>query len=252
MPKNTKQQDPRKGDDRNLVLVDQDFGQPDLEDRMWLFWLRNKIAILGVIFLLIAAALGGIGWHALADYRLSALQAEYLGTADSPEAKLAFARARAGEALAGVAALDVADQYFKDKKYAEAAAAYALARDNFTPTDKAHASFGARAILGLAFSKLRSDDRDGGIAVLTELSRTTAYPEAFRGQALHTLALLSIEKKDWESARRWLDTLDRSISPGNIWVLNKRDLIALLPELRANPSDPLPPADGNTPTRPAE
>ncbi|MDR2844637.1 MAG: hypothetical protein LBV28_00930, partial [Puniceicoccales bacterium] len=159
MLKNDKKQDPRKGDDRNLVLVDQDFGQPDLEDRIWLFWIRNKVPILSTATLAILGTLGVIAWFALADYKLESLQAEYQSTADTPEAKLAFARANAGVPLAGIAALDAADRYYSDKKYTEATAAYVLAKDSIAPTDKVLAAFAGRAQLGIAFSKLNAGDR---------------------------------------------------------------------------------------------
>lgn len=254
MPKNDSIRDPRKGDDRNLVLIDQDFGQPDLEDRMWLFWVRNKTVILGLGVVLILGALGYIGWHAWSDHRLAALQAEYQALGDKPEDKLAFARANAGQPLAGIAALEVADQYFKDKKYPEAAGAYALARANFPLADKTSAAFAGRALLGEAFSKLNGTDPTGGAAALTTLARTPAYPDAERAHALYTLALLAVEKKDFAAARGWLDAMDRDVDPNNPWAMHKRQLIAYEPALAKPLSPDLPaatPPAAATPDTPA-
>lgn len=237
--KTNKAQDPRKGDDRNLVIVDQDFGQPDLEDRIWLFWIRNRVAILSLVTIAVVGTLGAIGWFAFSDYRLSVLQDAFLRRADTVEAKLAFARDNSGQPLAGVSALEAADLLQKEKKYAEAAEAYALARSNFNPADKNSAAFAGRALNGFAFAKLFGGDRDGAVKALTELARSPAYTNAQRGEAFYNLALLALEKNDVAGARKWLDDMDRDIPPNTAWALLKHQLIFQVPAL--NTPTPLPP-----------
>ena len=38
-----------KGDDRNLVVVDEDFAQADAEDRLWHLWERHRSSIVGTV-----------------------------------------------------------------------------------------------------------------------------------------------------------------------------------------------------------
>lgn len=231
--------DPRPGDDRNLVLVDQDFGQPDLEDRMWLFWLRNRVAILGIGILVVAGVLGWIAWAAMAEWQLGSLKSEAQRVGETPEERLSFARKHAGKPIAGVNALHVADQFYSEKKFTEAASAYALAKDCFPATDSFHAAPAGRALMGLAFCKLQNADRDGGVALLSELAGSPAFLEAHRAQAYYSLAILAVETRDFASARKWLDAMDRD-APGGGWAMSKQQLILLVPELAKPAAEALP------------
>ncbi|MDR2981682.1 MAG: tetratricopeptide repeat protein, partial [Puniceicoccales bacterium] len=249
--------DPRRGDDRNLVIVDQDFGQPDLEDRMWLFWIRNKVAIMGGGLLIVIGILGYIGWHAVGDFKLSSMQAEYQNIGEGVEAKLLFASKYEGHPLAGIAALDAADNLFKEKKYDESANAYAQARKSLAANDNFQAAYAGRAILGVAFSKLNASDKEGAIVAFKELAKSAsvmeAYPTAERAQAMYNLALIAVEKKDYTEARKWLDAMDRDIDPLNPWQDQKRRLMGFEPELakavalETIPATPVP----NQPSTPA-
>ena len=47
------------GDDRNLVLVDDDFQDADFEDKVWLFWRRHgkkTVAIAALVFFAIVSS----------------------------------------------------------------------------------------------------------------------------------------------------------------------------------------------------
>jgi hypothetical protein len=222
--------DPRPGDDRNLVLVDQDFGQPDFEDRMWLFWLRNRVAILAISGLVVAGALGWIAWAAMAEWRFEALKSEARRAGETPLEKMDFARKHAGKPIAGVNALDAADQFYAEKKFTSAATAYTLARTCFPTTDPFHAAPAGRAMIGLAFCKLQSADHDGGAALLSELAGSPAFLEAHRAQACYSLAVLAVEKRDFAGARKWLDAMDKD-APNGGWAAPKQQLILLVPEL---------------------
>jgi len=250
MAQSAKHKDPRKGDDRNLVIVDQDFGQPDLEDRMFLFWTRNKTTILSVSALTVAAAIAAIVWFWLADFRLGLLQDAYQGVADKPEARLAFARENDGKPLAGVAALEAADAFFKDGKFKEAADGYAFAAKNFDPTDSFGAAYAGRAQLFGAFARLRLNDADGR-AALADVAGNRALPNAFRGRALHTLGVLAIARGDLAEARKALDETDR-IDPRGAWAFAKRELLLLAPELSKPPAPAVAPETVKTAPVPAK
>ena len=234
----TKSNHARKGDDRNLVIVDQDFGQPDLEDRMWLFWVRNKILIVSIGMILVIGALGYIAWCAFSDYKVFSLQAEYQAVAQTPDARLSFARKNQGAPIAGIAAIEAGDQLYKDGKFAEAGEAYAFARGNFPLEEKFMAAFAGLAMLGSALARIKNADRDGGIAVLMELARTPYFLATHRGEAMYKLVVLALEKNDIVSARQWLDALDRELPPGNEWAKGKQELLRLEPALMQ--PDPVP------------
>ncbi len=231
MAKNTPAKDPRKGDDRNLVIVDQDFGQPDLEDRMWLFWLRNRVLILSFLALIIAAILGYIAFLAGKEYSLRSLQDEYQTVGEKPDEKLFFARAHANTPLAGVAALEAADKLYEEKDYAGAAGTYAEARKNFDVKNSFEAMFAGRALSGEAFARIYAGEREKGAELLDLLAKNPAYPNAFRGQAGYSLALLAYEKNDLDGARNRLDSMSRELGGNNPWLLKVSRLLADIPAL---------------------
>jgi hypothetical protein len=235
---------PLKGDDRNIVVVDQDFGQPDLDDRIFLFWSRHRVPVLVACLLAVTAAATWIGWSAVEHIRLGWLQDEYHAAPDTPEGKLAFAAANKGKPLAGIAALEAADKLFIDKKFADAAKVYAQAVENFDARDKALAALALRARLGIAFAKIETKDA-AAEQTLLEIADTKDAPASFRGRALYTLAILALEKKDFAAARKWLDRIDRDVrevDPNNAWVAEKANLAANVPELAVPTAKP---ADAN-------
>jgi tetratricopeptide (TPR) repeat protein len=221
----------RKGDDRNLVIVDQDFGQPDLEDRMWLFWIRNRVFILGISAILVIGALGYITWSAISDYKLSSMQGEYRAVAQTSDARLSFARKNQGTPISGIAAIEAGDQLYKENKFAEAEAAYAFALGNFSLDDKFATAFAGRAKLGIALARINNADRDGGVKVLTELAQMPRFLATHRGEAIYKLVVLALEKNDLTEARKWFDTLDRELPPANEWAKAKQELLRLEPTL---------------------
>ena len=54
MPEDRSNKQPPAGDDRNLVVVDEDFVNADTEDRLWLFWERNQDPIVKATVSMIA------------------------------------------------------------------------------------------------------------------------------------------------------------------------------------------------------
>ncbi len=248
MAKNAFQKDPRRGDDRNLVIVDQDFGQPDLEDRIWLFWIRNRTGIILSVLLVIVATLAYIVWHAAGHYSQGACQAAYQDAGEGPEAKLEFSREYAGTALAGVAALEAADAFYKDKQFAKAAGAYALARTEVSANEPVEAVLAGRAALGEAFSLLADGQREPGKQVLGQLAGNGKFPEAVRGQAMYTMALLALEDRSLDEARRWLDQMDQvaTQSPSqnfDPWQQKKLELLMREPALVRPAESPATSAD---------
>lgn len=112
-----------RGDDRNLVLVDEDFQDADFEDRVWLYWQRHGRKTIAGATALFVAIIAAIVWVESGKMRTASLQAEY-ASAETPEAKLAFARANEGHPIAGTAYFAAGREFSEAGKYAEAADAF--------------------------------------------------------------------------------------------------------------------------------
>lgn len=223
-------QKPPGGDDRNLVIVDEDFAQADSEDRLWLFWERNQERIVGGT---VAVVIGLIGWFAFlswSDSRAESLRAEYAAVSDDA-GRLAFASAHPGETLAAVALLEVADSLKSAAKPAVAAYDAAASAADAAGDTPALRTLGWRAKLyaGLLAQEAGATDASTRLATVAE---NAGAPDAIRGQAMLALARGAIAKADSAGARSWLDKMDRQLGPNHPWREEQRQLIASEPSLR--------------------
>jgi len=187
------------GDDRNLVVVDQSYAGGDFEDRLWLFWRRQKNNLF------LAAALvcvGVIGWQGMKLYQqhvADALQAEYQAAEGAP-ALLAFAQSHADTTFGKLAQLEAADAFYKDGKFADAAKAYADAA-----TVWGLENYGQRARVGVAMSLLRNNDAAGAHKQFEALANDTQSVAYYRSEAAFDLAVLDSQAGNPKSAAQWMD-----------------------------------------------
>lgn len=225
-----RRQKPPGGDDRNLVIVDEDFAQADSEDRLWLFWERNRDRIVGGT---VAVVIGLIAWFAVQWYiedHESRLRVAFAEVKDDA-GRLAFAAAHPGEVLSAVALLEVADHLKSEGKpsvaaYEAAAVAAEAAGDN--PTVRA---VGWRARLYAGLLALDAGAADAATR-LARVADATQAPDALRGPAMLALARAALAKSDVNAARGWLDKMDRQLGPSHPWREAQRQLIASEPSLR--------------------
>ncbi|MFM7743217.1 MAG: hypothetical protein ACKO8X_06960, partial [Verrucomicrobiota bacterium] len=112
MPDDRSSKQPPAGDDRNLVVVDEDFANADAEDRLWLFWERNKALIVQGTTAVVIGILGFLAYFFWNESRRLELGVEFTACQDEA-ARRAFADRHPGEALAAVALTDVADDLKK-------------------------------------------------------------------------------------------------------------------------------------------
>lgn len=227
-------QRPPAGDDRNLVIVDEDFAQADSEDRLWLFWERNRDRIVGGT---IAIVVGLVAWFAVQSWiesRAEALRAEYAEIKDDA-GRAAFAQAHPGEILAAVALLEVADSLKAAGKPAVTAYdAAAVAADAATASPAVQAiGWRARLYAGLLAQESGAPDATGR---LTRVAEAGNAPDALRGPAMLALARGALAKSDANGARGWLDKMDRQLGPNHPWREEQRQLIASEPLLRPSAS----------------
>jgi len=218
-----------KGDDRNLVVVDEDFAQADAEDRLWLFWERHRSSIVGTIAAVLVGLLSWFAYRAWDDARQEAVRSAYAALADDA-ARRAFAKEHAGDPLAVAALLTLADDLHAKGKGTSAAYAEAAAADPGSSRAGQALLWRARLYAGLlALDEGASAD---GAARLAEVAEADGAPDALRGPAFLALARAALAAKDTARAREWLDKMDRLLGANHPWREEQRRLIATEPALR--------------------
>jgi hypothetical protein len=233
MPEDRSSKQPPAGDDRNLVVVDEDFVNADAEDRLWLFWERNKTLLVQRVTAVVIGILGFLAYFFWNESRRLELGAEYTACQDEA-ARRAFAGRHPGEALAAVALVDIADDLKRAGKFAEAAKAYdqasqAALATTLTPAVEA---LGARARLYAALCRFEAGDATATAAIAAVADDVKA-PETLRGFAMLTLANVAIAKGDANEATKWLNAMDKKLRAGHVWKADKEMLVRSEPGLIA-------------------
>lgn len=226
-------QDPRPsppGDDRNLVVVDEDFAHADAEDRLWLFWERHRNRVVGAVTAVVVGLIAFFAWTEWEAARREAVRAEYAALADDA-ARRAFALAHPGNPLAVAALLEVADREHAAGKGSSKAYAEAAAAD--PGKSRAGQALRWRARLYEGLLALDENAVESGRVRLAEVAEAAEAPEALRGPAFLALARAALAAKDVEGARAWLDKMDRLLGPNHPWRDEQRRLIGAEPALRA-------------------
>ena len=201
-------QDPNaSADERKTVILDEDLEGLEFEDRVWLFWKRNKNFIITLIVIVFAVIVGKHAWLSYTASRDSALAAEF-SAAGTFEAREAFAKSNSGTPAAGVALLENADSLYSEGKFAEAAEVYKSAASSL----KGDVFYG-RAMLGEAVCVLKS-----GKAAEAEqlLQKIAADPEAltYSAEAAYHLGALAFSQGKLADAEKYFDLVKSNPSAG--------------------------------------
>ncbi len=221
------------GDDRNLVLVDEDFQDADFEDRVWLYWQRHGKKTVAIAVLVFLAIIGTIVYVEVGKMRLAALQNEF-ANAQTTEQKLAFAAANTSDTIAGTAYFAAGNELFSAEKYSEAAEAYGNAARVFSREEKT-ASMGARAQIAQASALARAKDGLApALALLKTLAGTPSADPLYRGQAMYALAAEALSAGNLAEARLWLNEIERALPPQNVWRPQAQVLIEIEPKLASD------------------
>ena len=233
MPDASSNNQPPAGDDRNLVIVDEDFVNADAEDRLWLFWERNKGTIVRTTTAVVVGILGYLFYYFQNEARKEAIGEEYTACQDE-SARRAFAGRHPGEPSAAVAMIEVGDDLKKANKFAEAAKAYDEASRLAALAGKAPAvnALGVRARLYSALSLQETGDPEASAAIAAVADDVSA-PETLRGFAMLTLANIAIAKGDSATASKWLNMMDKRLRAGHVWKSDKEMLVQSEPALLA-------------------
>lgn len=213
-----------QGDDRNLVSIDDAFESAEFEDKVWLFWNRNKYPI---IFGAVAALVGVVavqGYRMIQEKNLLRMQDAYV-MADQEGDLESFGQQYASTSLGALALLESADQQYAEGDFAAAANLYreAVAPLKDTPLSQ-------RARLGLGVAQLKAGQVAEAVNTLKALSNDSAAIGTVRGEAAYNIALHAVGEKDFSTAQEWLDSLAKIPNAG-FWIERARLLADAVPEL---------------------
>ena len=236
MAEDSSKKRPPSDDDRNLVVVDEDFANADAEDRLWLFWERNKNLIVRGTTAVVLAIIGAIGFHFWQESKRAELGQAYVACTDA-DARRAFAAAHPGEPLAAVALLEVADDLRKANKLEDAAKAYEAAGKAVVGDVQAAKAIATRARLYAALTRqeLGQADAEAGIVAVAE---DNSAPDTLRGYAMYVLANLALAKGDSATAAKWVNLMDKRLKPNHVWASDKSWLVRSEPTLLTPVSAP--------------
>lgn len=227
-PKDLEQAKDLSQDDRNIVGVDDAFKEADVEDKVWLFWERNKNTLIFAAVAAMVAAVAVQVWRIYQERAFVSMQQQYQVAVQDPAELLAFGNSQAARPLGAFALLQTADARYRDGEYAQAAELYAKAVPGLGGLP-----FADRAQLGRGMSLIKADDRAAGSAILNELAHRTTVLDAVRAEAAFDLALLAMADKQYDEAKRWLAQIDAlADAPG--WAQQANMLRENSPELAVN------------------
>lgn len=230
-----------KDDDRNLVVVDEDFAQADAEDRLWLFWERNKTIIVRGTTSIVIGVLAFLAFYFWQQAKRQEVGDAYNACKDAA-AKRLFVAAHPREPLAVVALLEVADDLRQNSKLVEAAKTY----DEVIPLAQAAGdspllkALATRARLYAALTRLDLGEKEAETSLVSIADDKTA-PDTLRGYAMIILANTALHRGDSTSAAKWINLMDKRLLTNHVWTDEKNWLVRTEPSL-LNPL-PAPAAD---------
>ncbi len=209
------------GDDRNLVAVDATTALT-FEDKVNLFWKKNRNVVFAICGLILVGILVREGWKYMAAQKELEIEKAY-ASATTPEQLKTFAAAHAGHSLGGIAQLRMADDAYKAGKAADAVAGYekAIAALKTGP-------LASRAQLGLALAKVQSGKAADGAADLKKIADDAGQLKAVRGEAGYHVTSLAVEGGNATEAQKYVDLL-MQLDPSSTWTQRALQRRATLP-----------------------
>ncbi len=209
------------GDDRNLVAVDATTALT-FEDKLQLFWGKNRNAIFAVCALVVVVIVAKGGWEYLARQKELDIGNTY-AVATTPEELKAFATAHPGHALAGIAQVRLADDAYKAGKAADAIAGYEKAL-----TVIKDGPLAARAKVGRALAKVQTGKAADATNELKQLAGDANQFKAVRTEAVYHLTSLAVEAGNATEAQKYVDQL-MQIDVSSPWTQRAMSARATLP-----------------------
>lgn len=212
---------------------------PTSDEQLKGFWLKNEKKIYVACFIVIVVVAAAGIFRNMQKESANKVGVEY-AEATTPEKLRAFIAAHPGHILSAAAELRIADDAYRAKNYAEAAASY----------DKAAAvkntPFAGRALIGAAMSKILSGQNDDGEARLGKISNDATQAPVVRGEATYHLATIAADAGRTSDAVKFYEQVG-VIAPGTVWAENAADQTRRL-SVATNTSATAQPAAAPVPT----
>jgi hypothetical protein len=209
-----------------------DFG---FEERLHQFWERRKNLILGVCIgiLLVIVGVNLMEWM---ERRRAQARADAYAAASTDDQLRAFAAEHSRTQLGGVAYLRLGDQAYEAGRWSDAIGAYEQARESLRNTGLA-----GRARLGLAMTRLKLGQTDGGRSGLEEIANDTGIEKPLRAEAAYHLATLAAAAGNPEEVNRYAELIT-AVDPMGMWAQRAMMLRATVaqPVLPTAPTDEVP------------
>ena len=191
-------------DERKTVILDEDLEGVDLEDRVWLYWKRNRNFIIFTIVAAFAIVIGVQGWKM------------YKAAANTPEKLAEFAKAHSGTTLAGVAQLQNADTAFNAGKFADAQKLYSEAAKNL-----GEETLAGRAKIGMAMSAISAGDSAKGMEALEKVYKEGSV---YSAQAGYLLGLAKVQNGKVDEAKNLFKEISSNNNNGVFALLANQEL----------------------------
>lgn len=199
------------GDDRNLVVVDENYVAPSFEDRLRLFWQKHSKTIVAVLLVILVVIAAKGGWEYLAAEKERGIGEAY-ASAQTPAQVKSFIAANPNHTLTGVAHLRSADESYAAGQFSESITAYEQASAILKS-----GPFGSRARLGLAMAKLQGGRAADGEMALKAFAADANEITAFRSEAAYHLASLASSKGNAADVKTYSDQL-MQLDPASPWT----------------------------------
>ena len=230
------------GDDRNLVPVDATTAL-SFEDKLHLFWKRNRTVVLGLCVAIAVAIVAKGGWDYYARQKELDVEKAY-AAATTPEQLKAFSAAHPNHSLGGIAQLRMADEAYAAGKSADAIAGYDKAIGVLKTGPLA-----SRAKLGRALAKAQAGKSPEATTELKQIADDAGQFKAMRAEAAYHLTSLAVEAGNATDAQKYVDQLNQ-IDPMGAWAQRAVMLRATLPATAA-PAPATTAPEAATPSAPA-
>ena len=187
-----------ESDERKTVILDEELDNIELEDRVWLYWKRNKSFIVTTVVAAFAIVIGVQSWKMYNAAEKARLSDAYVA-ASTPEELAKFAADNSGTKLAGLAVLQNADSAFVAGKYSDAQKLYSDAAADLKGTVLAY-----RANIGAAMSLALGSDATKGADELENIFNAASTPQAYKAQAGFLLGILKLQAGKKDEAKKIL------------------------------------------------
>ncbi len=207
-------------DERKTVILDEQLDGVEFDDKVWLYWTRNKKSIITSIVLAFAIVIGVQSWKM---YKVSAenAQAKAFTEAATMQQRAEFAKEYAGSSLAGVALLENADALYSEGKFAEAKKAYAEAKSGLSAT----VLFG-RAVIGEAVSAY-SLDKSKGLEALKVAYNDVKISGVYKAQAGYLLAIALKDAGKNDDAKKIFEAVANDAKGGYFTQMASQQLMSM-------------------------